>query len=183
MTSSEWPSDPPTLDGDDVRLRPWVDADIDQVLAACQDPEIQRWTTVPVPYLRSDAEEFVRSLAPQQWSDRSGALFCVAAVSDDRVVGSCGLVSVDLGNGVAEVGYWISAESRGAGIATRAVDLLVAWALTEGGVHRVELYVEPENLASCRVAERVGCTKEGVLRDKAVIRGARVDLALYARTA
>ncbi|MCB1258181.1 MAG: GNAT family N-acetyltransferase [Microthrixaceae bacterium] len=179
MTDINWTIEQPTLDANGIRLRPWRESDIDQVTAACQDAAIQRWTTVPVPYLRDHAVDFVESMAIEQWSDHSGALFCVAS-PDDRVLGSCGLVSVDAENLVAEVGYWVSAEARGAGVAQRSVKALAAWALGDGGMDRLEIYIEPANLASCRVAEQVGCVREGVLSSKALARGKRVDLVLYA---
>jgi RimJ/RimL family protein N-acetyltransferase len=178
MADIEWTTQQPTLDAGGVRLRPWRESDVDQVTAACQDADIQRWTTVPVPYLRDHAVDFVESLASDQWAARSGALFCVAG-PDDRVLGSCGLVSVDAEHLVAEVGYWVAAEARGAGVAERSVKALAAWALGDGGMHRLEFYIEPANLASRGVAERVGCVREGVLRGKAMARGNRVDLVLY----
>ena len=179
MTDINWTTEQPTLDADGIWLRPWRASDVDQVTAACQDAEIQRWTTVPVPYLRHHAVDFVESMAARQWADRSGALFCVAG-PDDRVLGSCGLVSVDAENLVAEIGYWIAADARGAGVAQRSVKALAAWALCDGGMDRLEIYAEPTNLASCRVAEQVGCIREGVLSSKALLRGRRTDLVLYA---
>lgn len=180
MTTLEWPAEPPTLEGGDLRLRLWTASDIDAVFDACQDPETQRWTTVPVPYLRSHAAGFVVTMAPEQWAARTGALFCIAAADDDRVLGSCGLVAVDQENLVAEIGYWVAPAARGAGVAQRGVQLLTAWALEDGGMHRLEICPEPSNLASSAVAEGAGFVREGILRGKVLSRGTRVDVALYA---
>ena len=179
MTSA-WPSEPPTLEGESVRLRAWRDADASACFDACQDPGIQRWTTVPVPYLREHADAYIVKVAPEQWEARTGALFCVASTIDDRVLGSCGLVTVDADDAVAEVGYWVAPQAQGARVAQQAVGLLAAWAMSAGGMHRLEFYIEPDNLGSCVVAERVGCVLEGVLRGKAMLRGTRIDLSLYA---
>jgi RimJ/RimL family protein N-acetyltransferase len=111
------------------------------------------------------------------WADRSGTLFCVAGPDGRVVLGSCGLIAVDAEHLVAEVGDWVAAEARGAGVARRSVAALVAWALGDGGVHRLGFSVEPTNLASCAVVERVGGEREGVLRGKALTRGVRTDLA------
>ncbi len=173
-----WPAEQPTLVGDGVVLRPWRAADIDQVAAACQDPEIQRWTTVPVPYLPRDAAEFVGVLAPTAWADRTGAAFCVTDGSGERVLGSCGLVSVDNELDVAHVGYWVAAGSRGAGVARRAVAALAAWAF-EMGVQRIELRIEPANRASTGVAEAVGCACEGVIEASDELRGVPIDQAIW----
>lgn len=62
------------------------------------------------------------------------------------------------------VGYWVLERARGRGLASRAVALLVRWALAEAAVTRIEALVEPANVASQRVLERAGFTREGLLR-------------------
>ena len=179
MKALEWPAEPPTLEGEGLRLRPWGPSDADAVFESCQDREIQRWTTVPVPYLRSDANGFVCAMAPGQWAARTGALFCVADVDDDRVLGSCGLVAVDEQNRVAEIGYWVAPAARNAGVARRAVELLAGWSFEAGGMHRLEIYVESTNVASLALAESVDCVREGLLRGKVLSRGGRADMWLF----
>ncbi|MGH3450260.1 MAG: GNAT family N-acetyltransferase, partial [Haloechinothrix sp.] len=51
--------EPVELSDGDLLLRPWQPQDAEAVYRACRDPEIQRWTTVPSPYLREHAEHFV----------------------------------------------------------------------------------------------------------------------------
>lgn len=46
----------------DLTIRALVDTDVDWICAACQDPDIQRWTSVPVPYTRAHAEDFVAAV-------------------------------------------------------------------------------------------------------------------------
>lgn len=62
------------------------------------------------------------------------------------------------------VGYWCAAEARGRGVATRALRLLSRYGFEELGLQRLELITDPDNLASQRVAEKVGYRREGVLR-------------------
>ena len=83
--------------------RGWTARDADAVLAACQDPDIQRWMEVPVPYLPEHAAEFVGEHNQQQWSSQQGAPFAIAATDNDQVLGSCGLVAVNAHHLVAEV--------------------------------------------------------------------------------
>src|SRR4051794_11959507 len=58
-------------------LRPIGPDDVAAVYAACQDPEIQRWTTVPSPYLMEHAEHFAREYAPKAWAAGDAAVFGV----------------------------------------------------------------------------------------------------------
>ena len=79
----------------------------------------------------------------------------------------------------AIVEYWLVAEGRGGGRATRAVRLASVWALGEGGIARLQLWTEPENLASQAVAARSGYRREGVLRKYDEIGGRRVDSVMF----
>ena len=170
----------PTLTGRRVRLRPWRADDADAVLAACQDPDVQRWTTVPVPYRREDAEGFVGGIAEATRAD-GGALFAVVDRSSGDLVGSIGLFPP--ADGFGEIGYWTVAGHRGKGLTDEAVRVLGEWAFAELGLHRVELHVDPANTGSRRVAERAGFQAEGIVRQRFLHRGRPGDVVLYARLA
>ena len=80
----------------------------------------------------------------------------------------------------ATFGYWVVREARGRGVAKRALRLLSRWALNEHGLARVQLIVEPENVASIRVAENAGFQREALLRSYIELHGRRRDVYLYA---
>src|SRR6476620_9727841 len=96
-----------TLRTERLELSIPVEDDIDAVLAACQDPAIIRYTTVPSPYERSHAEDFIERVtknwaddAEQTWAIRDGAV----------LAGMIGLYRP--GGGAAELGYWTAPGSR-----------------------------------------------------------------------
>jgi RimJ/RimL family protein N-acetyltransferase len=64
----------------------------------------------------------------------------------------------------ADVGYVISRENWGQGIATEALRSLVDWALSDDSIYRVWALCDVENPASARVLEKVGMQRKGVLR-------------------
>ncbi len=181
MNAFAWHGDQPKLTDGTVCIRPWVPTDAPWVYAACQGPEVQRWTRVPVPYLLEHATGFVSKLASHKWSSSTGAAFAIIDEETGRGVGSVGLVSVDPSNRVAEAGYWMSEEGRGRGLTARALELLSSWTLTTGNLVRIELLVEVGNAPSRKVAERSGFVLDGVLRKKAFHRGEHRDLAMYSR--
>jgi len=159
------------LEDGDVILRPFVDADIPAIVAACQDPEIPRWTSVPSPYTEEDARSFVAG-SPNVHS------FAVVDADDDALLGC---VSYQLLNHArATFGYWVAREARGRGVASRALRVLSHWALREHGLARVQLIVEPDNVASIRVAENAGFKREALLRSYIELHGRRRDVYLYA---
>jgi RimJ/RimL family protein N-acetyltransferase len=165
----------PTLQGARVRLRPWRAGDAAAVFAACQDAEIQRWTLVPVPYRREDAEAFVGSVAPRTWSE-GGALFAVEPAGGGELLGSMGLHHLE--DGLGAVGYWTVPAARGQGLTTQALRVLSRWVIEDLGATRLEALVMAGNTASVRVAERAGYRVEGVLRRRLRHRGERVDVVM-----
>ncbi|HVA61620.1 MAG TPA: GNAT family N-acetyltransferase [Mycobacteriales bacterium] len=154
-------------------LRGFTRADIAAVHAACQDPAIQRWTTVPSPYRLADAESFVTDIAPRGWSTGEDMPFAVTR--DGALLGAAGLHRRGRDPGIAEVGFWCAAESRGQGYVTEAVREIARWAFEDLGVQRLEWYAEVGNTSSRRVAEKLGFSVEGLLRKFLLHRGDRVD--------
>ena len=161
-----------------IRLRLHADADIPAIIAACQDPEIPRWTRVPEPYSEADARGWLEQESRgRSLGDLLGLL--VVDADDDRLLGSVGIVHVDREERRCELGYWLAREARGHGVATRAVRMLSAWAFENLPTDRIEIHAEPDNAASRQVAERVGFSFEGVLRSYFVNKGMRRDAASY----
>jgi RimJ/RimL family protein N-acetyltransferase len=168
--------DPPLTDGELV-LREWRLADVPALTRACQDPEIPRWTVVPSPYLERHARDFIAGCAGDRGAGRELALAIVD--SEDTLLGAIGVGRFDWDDGKAEIGYWIAREARRRAVGVRAVRLLARWALTELGLERIELLANPENVASQRLAERAGFTREGTLRRYRRRRGEREDLVMF----
>jgi RimJ/RimL family protein N-acetyltransferase len=152
----------PTLHDDAIGLRPPGRQDVRALVAACQDPEIARWTRVPNPYTREDAERFL-ALAELEASTGSGVV-CAITEPDDTLVGVIGLHEVDRRRGVGELGYWTAVAARGRGTATRAVLLLRDWAAGELGLAAIEILTHRDNAASARVAQRAGFARTGEVR-------------------
>jgi RimJ/RimL family protein N-acetyltransferase len=175
------PPEPPLAD-EVVTLRPWRVDDAPAVASAIDgDPEIGAWLDlVPQPYGLDDAHAYIAACR-RGWAEGTAATFAVVAATDGQLLGSLGLRLADLPAGVAEAGYWVAREARGRGVATHALRLAVRWLLGEPGIERVQLRADALNVASQRVAEKAGFTREGVLRS---IRynprlGRRIDFVMF----
>ncbi|MCW2598985.1 MAG: family N-acetyltransferase [Frankiales bacterium] len=145
-----------------LHLRPWNRYDEDAVLAACQDPEIQRWTSVPHPYTRQLARTWVTITAPGMWADGTGTPFAVLNATTGALLASVGLHRLD--GDQASVGYWCAPEARGDGVVTEAVGAVCRWGFGALGLDRITWYAEIDNFASRAVAEKNGFQVEGVRR-------------------
>jgi RimJ/RimL family protein N-acetyltransferase len=148
------------LRSDALVLRPWRMEDAASVEVACQDPDIQHWIPlVPRPYTRADAEAFLRDCLE---SGEERFAFAVADPDTDEMLGSIDMHVNAMRTG--SIGYWVARDARGQGTCTRALRMLATWALERRGLERLELITDPDNLASQRVAKKVGFRREGVLR-------------------
>ena len=158
------------LEDDAIVLRPMEEADAPALAAAIGDDlDLDRWTRMPFPYTEADARAFITG------TDESA--FAILDPTSGELLGGIGArLEADA---IVEIGYWVSPRARGRGVATRALSLIARFAFEELGAARVELQAEPDNVASQRVAEKAGFTREGVLRSVLDFKGRRRDAVLF----
>jgi RimJ/RimL family protein N-acetyltransferase len=139
-----------------------TEADIDAITEAAQDPEVPRWTTLPSPYRRKDAEGFI-SKATEWWA--AGTELTWGLRVEDQWVGMIGLHRVTPG-GSAEIGYWLAASARGRGYLTEAARAVINFAFARDGLalERLEWKAVVGNLPSARAARALGFHYEGMQR-------------------
>ncbi|GAB2684235.1 GNAT family N-acetyltransferase [Kribbella swartbergensis] len=166
-----FPEDVPVLTDDAVTLRAHTDSDVDAVYAMCQDPEMQRWTTVPVPYLREHAVSFVTEIVPNGWRENTHRTWAIEYAG--RFAGSVDLRDGE--GGVGEVGFAVDREVRGRGVMTRALKLVVRYAFDVLGWDRVLWRAFVGNWGSRRVAWKAGFGGLVVVPGGGRARGVRYD--------
>ena len=149
------------LEGDRVILRDWRDSDAPALAPVCGEWDVCAFTSVPWKYSEHEALVWIER---QRQKLAAGTVLSLAiqAPDDKRALGNVNLAGLDDGGREAEIGYWLVPEARGRGLATAATSLLIDWGLQTLDLDRIEFAILPENLASQRVAERVGATLEGV---------------------
>lgn len=174
-----WPSEVPTLQHGLVTLRKPEERDIEPLFQGVQDPLIPRFTRVPSNFTLGNAENYVRERSPNGLIERSELQFVLEY--DDEFAGALSFHSIQHGDAEAEIGYWVTAQVRGKGVATTATKLLTEYGFNTIGFHRIEALVVASNFASLKVLEKVGFTQEGVMRDKCCQDdGVREDMILFA---
>jgi RimJ/RimL family protein N-acetyltransferase len=97
------------------------------------------------------------------------------------ITGGISLFHTDWEVRSAEIGYGVRSDRRGKGFATDALVALTRWALTDGGMQRVWLTANTDNIASVRVAEKAGFLREGTLRRSGLEEDGLHDQALFSR--
>jgi RimJ/RimL family protein N-acetyltransferase len=136
-----------------------------------------RFTTVPATYTTSAATEWIR----RGWdrADRGTAMvLAIVKAGELSPVGMAGLFGLDQGDRTARLGYWVLAHARRSGLAFAAANALTGWGFDRLGLAQVLIDTEPGNLASARIAEKLGATESGA--HLVEFRGSEVTLIRYA---
>lgn len=152
-------------------LRPPTMTDRDAIIEACSDPDIARFTAVPEPYTRADAEYFITDIVAQSAAD--GLPVFLITTHDGQLVGAIDLHKRN-GN-VAEIGYWAHRDFRGRGFLTEAATALLAHAFNDLELATVHIQIRSANLASLALARRLGFTMHAVVPGLISLKGEQHD--------
>ena len=171
----------PVLKSGPVVLRPFEPDDLALVRLAAVDPVIPSITSVPRGYDDGEGRAFIERQY-RRAAEGDGFSFVIAPESDPgHGVGSIGLWLEEIESGRASIGYWIVTSARGHGLAGAALRGLVAFAFGELAIPRLQLFIEPWNVASTKTALAAGFVREALLRDFERIDGEQHDAECYAR--
>jgi RimJ/RimL family protein N-acetyltransferase len=156
---------PPTMD------------DVDTITQCCRHPSIGEWVTIPVPYHREDAEEFIRNVVEQGWGELQ-ASWGIRLRPDGPVVGMVGLNKTIGGSEdetAGSIGFWLVPQQRGRGLMTQAVRVVCDYGFGVMALLRIEWRAFVGNHPSAAVARRAGFRYEGLLRQGGTQHGVRRD--------
>lgn len=167
-----------TITLSDGRLRAPSDADLGDIVTACNDDAVRAWLPIPVPYSLDDARDFARRHAPSQLASGDGIERAIE--SRGRLCGMVGLNNTSWSIGVTEAGYWLAPWARGRGLMTTALMAMTDFAFSHG-IARVEVRVATGNFASAGVALRSGFRVEGTLRRSGLTHQGPVDQLILSR--
>ena len=176
MTLPPWPAEPPACGQVLLRAVEARDAAMAQQLST--DPYVPQTGSLPGNATMQEARDWVER---QQGRHAEGAGFSltIARRSDDFAIGHCGLWLKELNEGRASAGYALAPSERGCGYAAEALAALTEFGWTVPGVQRIDLFIEPWNIASIRTAERAGYVREELLVSHQLVGGERRDMILY----
>lgn len=166
----------------DVELRPPEESDADQLYAvvAANRAFLARWMPWAAGQTIDGTREFIASTIGQ---DLEMGGFQVALVDAGAIAGMLGFHAPDRQNRIVALGYWLAEDRQGRGLMSAAVEALIEHAFSELEMNRVEIRVAPGNARSRALAERLGFTEEGLLREAEAFGDAYRDLVVYAKLA
>jgi [ribosomal protein S5]-alanine N-acetyltransferase len=171
---------PVELNGPRVKLREFRADDADALFTYATDPKVLERTHWQI-FKPEDAGHWIshmQGLAMRQ--PRVEYQWALTVPPDDTPVGGARLRVESEQSQRGSIGYILSPGYWGKGLVTEAASIVVEFALQTLKLHRVEALVEPSNGPSWRVLERIGMTREGLLRDYLMDRDRWVDAYIYA---
>lgn len=160
--------------------------------------ELRAWDSEDAPVLQAavaESPDLVTQLPVRDLTDASAcadfistrlaatgpSTYNFAIAHGGVAVGNVGISSIDRSHDTAWAYYWVTASSRGQGLATRALLTMAAWAIDDLGLFRLELGHRLNNPGSCRVAIAAGFLPEGIERAKLRYGSDRFDVETHAR--
>ena len=167
-----------TLHTDRLVLRPLRASDAAAIFAIRSDPQVMRYASSAPLTTPADASAFI---------ERDAALIAAGDVlrlglernEDQALIGSCILFHFNHQCRRAEVGYEMRRDAWGRGYMHEALLALLQHAFTALALNRIEADIDPRNTASARSLERLGFSREGLLRERWIVEGEVSDSALY----
>jgi len=164
----------PTLETTRLRLRPYSEADIAELLPLIGTREVAATTLrIAHPYTEQDARDFLKMI-----QDPDRIWLAIVLRDDGRQVGGAGL-TIDQRHQHAELGYWLGAPDWGQGYATEAARELLRYGFEDLGLHRIFASHFGHNPASGRILAKLGMSYEGCQREHLLKWDQFVDSELY----
>jgi RimJ/RimL family protein N-acetyltransferase len=124
----------------------------------------------------ASAREFLQRYADRTAADE-GRIYGIWL--DEVLVGGTLFRIFDAAAGVCEIGVWLAPEAQGRGLINQAARLMIGWAIDIRGIARVEWHTVPDNVRSKAAAQRLGMTRDGVLRQAFEMNGVRQDVEIW----
>lgn len=168
-----------TIETPRLVLRPFRTADADEVCRLAGEFAIADTTlNIPHPYEEGMAERWISN--HRDWFlDGEQAIFAVTLKQPpDTLIGSVGL-QICREDQRGELGYWIGKDYWNRGYCTEAARAILPFGFEQMGLHRIQACHFVRNPASGRVLEKIGMTREGLLRGHSKRWAAFEDIVVY----
>jgi RimJ/RimL family protein N-acetyltransferase len=168
---------------DFVRVRPVELDDAQAIFDALVESkaELDRWWWPSDGIDHATPEAHRQSVAAQitRREARTAFGFVILDARDDAVLGGCNINFIAWDPGFANLAYWVRTNRHGQGIAPAAIRQVARFGFEELGLHRLQLVIDVDNVASIRAAEKAGAMFEGVQRNRVGHRGAPRPARMY----
>ncbi|WP_333680316.1 GNAT family N-acetyltransferase [Dyella sp.] len=169
---------PVSIDTKRLRLRPLRQEDASAFFEVWSDPEAMRYFSFLPMQDREQAQARVADKL-QSLNDGSSVTCVIELAESGEVLGDCALFNGIVHSQRAEIGFCLRRKFWGNGYMVEAATALIEYGFKSIGLRRIEADVDPSNLSSIQLLERLGFKREGYLRERWIVGEEVMDTALY----
>lgn len=163
-----------------LHLRKMKISDSPSLFKIWSDPEVTRFMNIDCFTDENQAKDMI-NLLDELSQDNKAIRFSIIETDSNEIIGSCGYDSLDFENAKAEIGFDIARAFWGRGYASEAIRSLLDNAFSALKLNRIEAQLEPENVNSIKVLQKLNFTFEGTLRQYERVDGKFKDLSIYSK--
>ncbi len=160
-------------------LRQFSGNDLENVFRGLSHPDIIKYYGVSYTTLEETKEQmkFFTSLEYNE----TGVWWAVCSLDNKIFYGAGGLNSLSKVHKKAEIGFWLLPDYWGQGIMTETLPLICNYGFEKLGLHRIEGFVESDNMNCKKAMEKLDFRHEGTMRDCEMKNGKFISLEIYAK--
>lgn len=168
----------PLLSTARLRLRELRPKDAPAANALFSDPQVMRYVGRPV---HKSQEDTIRSIEGNRvkFPNKEGVHWALTLHQDDRFIGSCCYWHLMKEHHRAEIGYDLLPLYWGQGLMCEALTAVLRYGFEVMELHSTEAQIDPDNLRSRRVLERLGFRQDGLIRENYFFEGRYTDTAIF----
>lgn len=169
----------PILTSERAVLRQFVDADLENVFRGLSHPDIIQYYGISFDSLEATKEQM--SWFANLEKNEEGIWWAICSKTDGEFLGAGGLNNLSKAHKKAEIGFWLLPEHWGKGFMTETMPLILNHAFDNMGLHRIEGFVETENVNCKKALKKLHFSLEGTMRDCEVKNGNFISLDIYSK--
>jgi len=168
----------PVLETERLTLRKVTKDDVNSILKYLSNEEVMKYYGLEPFKSINDALDEIAWYQSLQ-NNKTGIRWGITLKEQGDVIGSCGFHNIASHHFRTEIGFELSKEQWGRGIAAEAVEAIIAYGFQHMNFQRIEALIEPPNRSSQKLVEKLGFIREGLLRNYEFTRGKFDDLYMY----
>ncbi|MER2028625.1 MAG: GNAT family protein [Solibacillus sp.] len=161
-----------------LHLRRMEISDSQSLFKIWSDPHVTEFMNISSFIHEAQAKEMIELLEELAQAGKA-VRFSMIERNSKEIIGTCGFNSIDFDNAKAEIGYDIAKAYWGMGFAPEGIRALMDYAFGTLKLNRIEAKVEPANVNSIKVLQKLNFKFEGTLRQFEISKGNFIDVNMY----
>lgn len=170
----------PNLETERLLLRRVDNTDVNEIFELRSNPETMKYIPRPLLTTTEEALEHIATIDARIDSNE-GINWAITLKGDSKLIGIIGHYRIKPEHYRAEIGYMLLPEYSGKGIITEAVEEAVKYGFEIMQLHSIEAVIDPENIGSARVLEKLQFVKEAHLKENEFFEGRFWDSVIYSK--